>query len=233
MRLSWLSSSRAEDRFEKWFAERHRERVLSGETTPIGPCPDESFLRDLAGHSKRIELSDPRVDHAATCPTCMGKLLAFREEDHLRQRKLALSAVIATCVVIAVSLFLMARYGILRQPPPSNMASVSRTVDLSDAGTIRDKQQGQLQSVTLPRALVRVTIILPRFSPLGQYAVAVTRDRSGNGVVAQGSEAAFSSGDQEEISVDLDLRQANAGAYFLSTTHEQDQSSSYYPLEIK
>jgi hypothetical protein len=31
----------------------------------------------------------------------------------------------------------------------------------------------------------------------------------------------------------LDLRNAHAGQYFISTTHEQDQAAYYYPLQIK
>jgi uncharacterized protein (DUF2141 family) len=87
--------------------------------------------------------------------------------------------------------------------------------------------------VLLPAAVVRVTIILPRFSPPGQYAVAVTQDQNGNGVVAQRSATATINGDHESVSVELDLRGAKAGAYFLATTHEQDQASYYYPLQIK
>ena len=80
---------------------------------------------------------------------------------------------------------------------------------------------------------VRLKIILPRFSPPGQYLIAVTRDQSGNGVMAEGSAAALASGDKETVAVDLDLRKAKSGQYFLSTTHEQDHASYYYPLQIK
>lgn len=31
----------------------------------------------------------------------------------------------------------------------------------------------------------------------------------------------------------IDLRKSKPGSYFLSTTHEQDQASYYYPLQIK
>ena len=48
MRLSWHRSSRVEDRFESWITQQHQRRVLAGETTPSGPCPDEAFLRALA-----------------------------------------------------------------------------------------------------------------------------------------------------------------------------------------
>jgi uncharacterized protein (DUF2141 family) len=78
-----------------------------------------------------------------------------------------------------------------------------------------------------------VKIILPRFSKPGRYAVTVTQDQSGNGLVAQSGAATTTNGEQETVSVDLDLRNARAGAYFLSTIHEQDQASYYYPLQIR
>jgi hypothetical protein len=233
MRLSWSWPSRAEDRFESWLAQSHEERVLAGETTPVGPCLDEAFLRDLARRAKRIALSDPRVSHAANCPTCMSRLLVFRQENRSRRRKLTLVTAVVLCSVIGAVVIAVARYGMHRQPRSANLAVVSEAVNLWDAGTIRGNRPGSLQSVFLPAAVVRVTIILPRFSPPGLYAVAVTQDQNGNGVVAQRSAPATINGNHESVSVELDLRSAKAGAYFLATTHEQDQASYYYPLQIK
>ena len=232
MRLSWRRSSSTEDRFEAWVTESHQKWVLAGGTTPVGPCPDEAFLRDLARKSRRIKLSDPRVDHAATCPTCLNQLLGFRQDIRSRRRKAAVAGLVAACLIIA-AFIAVARYEVQKPSPASNMAIVSQTVNLWDVGTFRGEQPGQMQSVTLPAARVRLMIILPRFSPPGQYLVAVTRDQSGNGVMAEGSAAALVHGDKEAVSVDLDLRKAKSGQYFLSTTHEQDQASYYYPLQIK
>ena len=233
MRLSWSWPSRAEDHFESWLAQRHEERVLAGETTPVGPCPDEAFLRDLARKAKGIALSDPRVSHAANCPTCMSRLLVFRQENRSRRRNRTLVTAVVLCSVIGAVVITVARYEMHRQLASANLAVVSEAVNLWDAGTIRGDQPGSLQSVFLPAAVVRVTIILPRFSPPGQYAVAVTQDQNGNGVVAQRTAPATANGDHESVSVELDLRSAKAGAYFLATTHEQDQASYYYPLQIK
>jgi hypothetical protein len=113
------------------------------------------------------------------------------------------------------------------------MAAVQATVDLWNAGTLRGDQPSPLQSVTLPAALAKVTIILLQYSESGRFAVAVTRERTGNDLLAQSSATATGNGDREEISVDLDLRKSKPGAYFLSTPHEQDQASYYYPLQIK
>lgn len=232
MRLNLRWSSRAEDRFEKWIAQRYKERVLAGDTTAAGPCPDETFLEDLSRRSKSIALSDSRVDHAATCPTCMSKLLMLHREHHSRRQKLVFATAIAVCVIIA-AIVTITRHEIGNRSPNTNTASIAETVNLWDAGAFRGQQPGPLQSVTLPAALVRVRIILPRFSSPGRYVVAVTHDPSGNGVVAEAAATATSSGNQEIVVADLDLRRAKAGRYYLSTTHEQDQAAYYYPLEIR
>jgi len=231
--LGRLRSSRAEDRFEAWFTRMHRERVLSGQTEPVGPCPNEAFLRGLARRSKAISLSDPRIDHAANCANCMNRLLLLREQHRSQSRKLAFAFGTAVCLILAVGIFAWSRYSSHRQQMLASASPVPQTVDLWNAGTYRGEQPGQLQSVVLPAARVQLTIILPRFSSPGQYLVAVTRDQSGNGVVAEGLSPASTSNGQERLSVNLDLRNARAGAYFLSTTHEQDQAAYYYPLQIR
>jgi len=232
MRLNLRWSSRAEDRFEKWIAQHHQERVLAGDTAVVGPCPDQSFLEDLAHRSKKIALSDPRVDHAATCPNCMSKLLMLRGEPHLRHRKLAFVTAVAACAIIA-AIVTITLHEMGNRSPAMNTAPIAETVNLWDAGAFRAQQPGPLQSVSLPAALVRVRITLPRFSSPGRYVVAVTHDPSGNGVVAEATATATSSGNQEVIAAELDLRHAKAGRYYLSTTHEQDQAAYYYPLQIR
>ena len=231
LRSRWFS--RAEDRVEGWLTRHLQERVLAGETKPVGPCPDESFLESLARHSNQIAFTDPRVGHAANCPICMRRLLKLRPAYKARRRRMVLTAAAACCCVIVVALILVARHGANPALPTPDVAAVQVTVDLWNAGTLRGDQPSPLQSVTLPAALVKVTIILPRYSESGMYLVAVTHDRTGNDLLAHGSATAIGTGDREEVSIDLDLRNSQPGSYFLSTTHEQDQASYYYPLQIK
>lgn len=232
MRLTWRRSSDAEDRFEEWISQQHQRRVLAGETTPIGPHPDEAFLRDLARKSKIISLSDPRVDHAATCPNCMSRLLAFRGESRSRGRqRVWIGTAVAACAFIAIALVAW-KIGIGRNAS-NGTAIVAQSVNLYDAGVVRGEQAGQLQSVSLPAALIKLTVILPRHSAPGQYLIAITRDQNGNGVVAEGLANTSGSDNEQQITANLDLRSAKAGQYFLSTTHEQDQAAYYYPLRIK
>jgi hypothetical protein len=232
MRLSWCWPSRAEDRFESWLAQCHEERVLAGETIPVGPCPDATFLRDLARRAKRIALSDPRVDHAANCPKCMSRLLELRVKNRFRRRRVAFATAITACALAAV-LVVVARYVIERNAPTTNTAVVAQTLNLWDSGTVRGEQPGQLESVSLPAALVRLTIVLPRHSAPGLYLVAISRDQNGNGLVAEATATTVTIGVQQEITTTLDIRKAAVGPYFLSTTHEQDQAAYYYPLQIK
>jgi hypothetical protein len=232
MRLSWRRSSDAEDRFEQWIAQQHQRTVLAGETTPSGTCPDERFLRDLARRSPNISLSDPRVDHAATCPTCMSRLLALRQERRSRRRKIMIAAVAASCAILLTAV-LVGIYTTRQTSTTDNTIAVSQTVDLWDAGTVRGEQPGQLQSVSLPAAHINLTIVLPRHSSPGQYLVAITRDQSGNGLIAEGLSSTSPTSDKEQITISIDLSEAQAGQYFLSITHEQDQAAYYYPLQIK
>ena len=231
LRSRWFSS--AEDRVEGWLTRHHQERVLAGETKPVGPCPDESFLQSLAKHSNQIAFTDPRVGHVANCPICMRCLLELRPAYKARRRRMVLTTAAACCCLIVVALILVARHGAIPPRPVPDVAAVQVTVDLWNAGTLRGDQPSPLQSVTLPASLAKVTIILPRYSESGRYAVAVTRDRTGNDLLAHGSATTIGSVDREEVSVDLDLRDSRPGSYFLSTTHEQDQASYYYPLQIK
>ena len=232
MRLNLRWPSRAEDRFEKWIAQRHQERVLAGEIPPQGPCPGEDFLKKLARKSRDIRLSDPRVNHAATCPACMRRLLTMRSEHQARRQKLVFASAVAASVVIA-AVITVARHELEKRSLATNSAAVAETVNLWDAGAFRGQQPGQLQSVTLPAARVRLTIILPRFSSPGQYVVAVTHGTDGSGLISEAVATTINSGQKEAISVDLDLRRALAGQYYLSITHEQDQASYYYPLQIR
>ena len=236
MRLHWFS--RAEDRLDAWVTRQHQESVLDGRTAPVGPCPDEVFLESVATQSKQIALSDPRVDHAANCPVCMRRLLELRSQHQSRRRRLVFTAAVGCCLLIVAAFAVVSWHGTKTPHSVDNMAAIPESIDLWNAGTLRSLQSesaqpSPLQSVSLPRAFVKVTIILPRYSRPGQYTVAVTRDQSVNGPLANGTAAANGGGDREEVSVDLDLRKSRPGAYFLSTTHEQDQASYYYPLQIK
>jgi hypothetical protein len=163
----------------------------------------------------------------------MRKLLTLRNEKAKTTRRIALTSAIACCaLVVATIVWVSGRRATEVQPTPS-VAVISKTLDLFNAGSYRGDQPAPLQSASLPTALVKVTVVLPRYSTPGQYVVAVTRDQSGSDPVAKGIGLAVADGSRELVTVTLDLRSAAVGPHFLATTREQDQASYYYPLDIR
>ena len=104
--MNWfgLRSSRGEDKLEAWIKRLHEQRVASGQTQPAGPCPDEEFLRGLAKRSRAISLSDARIDHAATCPTCMNRVVALRNENRERNTKISYALAAAMCLILVAGI---------------------------------------------------------------------------------------------------------------------------------
>jgi hypothetical protein len=162
----------------------------------------------------------------------MSRLLTLRQDYRSHHQRLVFATAIVVCVLVIVGALITYR-SMQKTPATANNAVVSETVNLWDAGTVRGEHPGELQSVSLSEASVRLKIILPRFSPPGRYAVAVTRDQTGTGVLAGAMADTIAEGQQQILSVNLDLHRAAAGTYFLATTHEQDQAAYYYPLQIK
>jgi hypothetical protein len=162
----------------------------------------------------------------------MKKLLELQQVVRSRRRRAIAISSVASCLTFAVLFILAVRYHTW-QHVASGTAAVTRTVDLWNAGTGRGVQAGTQESISLPAAKIEATVILPAFSPPGQYVIAVARSQNGEGIVAEGQSLTESVENRERVHVDLDLHRVKAGKYFLSTTHEQDQASYYYPLEIK
>jgi hypothetical protein len=111
---------------------------------------------------------------------------------------------------------------------------VDANVDLFNAGTVRgdDDDTNALKQVSLPAAVVQLSVTLPRFSEAGRYEVLVSRDKSGNEVVANGSGNAVASAGKVVVDVTLDLRAARPGAYYLATVRGSDNGRYYYPVQI-
>jgi hypothetical protein len=111
---------------------------------------------------------------------------------------------------------------------------VNANVDLFNAGTVRgeDDDENTLKQVSLPAAIVQLSVTLPRFSESGHYEVLVSRDKLGNEVVAKGSGDAVTNASKVVVGVTLDLRAAKPGAYFLATVRGSDNGMYYYPVQI-
>ena len=111
---------------------------------------------------------------------------------------------------------------------------LNANVDLFNAGTVRgeDDDTNALKQVSLPAAIVQLSVTLPRFSECWTLRSACSRDKSGNEVVAKGSGDAVASAGKVIVGVTLDLRAAKPGAYFLATVRGSDNGMYYYPVQI-
>jgi hypothetical protein len=151
----------------------------------------------------------------------------------------------AVQLALAASLIIMCSGGYLAfkhyhsaEAPGVQVASsrpVNATVDLFNSGTLRGAADdtSPLQEVSLPASIVRLSVILPRFSETGSYSVNVSKDKTGSQIIATGAGDAVQKDEAKVlVNVMLDLRAAKPGAYFLATVRGTDNGTYYYPLKI-
>lgn len=119
--------------------------------------------------------------------------------------------------------------------PFASVNPVLADVDLFKATTLRggNDEPQPLQEVTLPAAIVKLTVTLPRYSQSGSYTILIARDRAGKQLTAQGSGTASKLQGRVTLNVSLDLRRATPGAYFLATIRGSDNGTYYYPLKVR
>jgi len=148
-------------------------------------------------------------------------------------------SVAASLLIVLSASYVAYRHLHLVPPHPSEVTlstPVDATVDLFDNGTSRGAgaEAMPLERVSLPAAIVHLSVILPRFSEAGSYTVNVASDKRGTHLVATGTgDAIEQSQGKVSVHVALDLRAAKPGDYFLATVRGTDNGTYYYPLKIK
>ena len=219
-------------------------------------CPDENKLKALA--EDRLPANDPARLHLGSCSECYAEYLHYRqdweESKHGKsplkfeesvsktlpissRHRFRLPLSIAATVLVMCGGIVAYRLQHTTHVAGVQMASskpVSATVDLFNAPTLRGVEEDStpLEEVSLPAAVVQLSITLPRFSQSGQYEVTVSKDRAGKQLVAKGAGTAFEGDGKVSVRVTLDLRAAKAGAYFLATVRGSDNGTYYYPLKV-
>jgi hypothetical protein len=203
-------------------------------------CPDERTLRGLA--EDRLPASHRARLHLASCSECFAEYRGFRgdwEQTRQRRRRIIGWAVAASLIIASgVGVWEHQRQSVERDAVihvATSSVPVDAQVDLFNAGTLRGGDDGtnELQQVSLPAAIVHLSVTLPRFSEIGPYEVLVSRDKAGSQVVAKGSGAAEENEGKVRVKLTLDLRTAKAGEYFLATVRGADNGMYYYPLRIQ
>lgn len=227
--------------------ERLQQNALKNYPNParIG-CPDYATLKAFVEAPRTVDLDALNDIHMMKCAECTRDLIELRR---LRDERLAKepavptswlsthvwkSAAIAVLLCAIVIIGLNWRNLIPRSSQQDEVATaVSVTVDLSGDGVSRSTEAPKEgPTVTLPRKRVHLHMILPFFSPAGDYRVTITRDRSLGKVQAQGGGSATAQGPRTDLTVDLDLRRLSAGTYYLGAERQGDGGPYFYPVII-
>ena len=191
------------------------------------------YREDFAGlQSQRIL---PTVPASARGPSRIGPVLVPAKSNSNCLLPLAIAASFVFACVGGVVAF---RHQHAASNPTFQVASrepVDASVDLFNSGTLRGASEdaAPLQQVALQAAVVRMSIVLPRFSDVGPYSVVVSRDKAGSQVVGRATGEALQRNRKVVVQVTLDLRDVKPGSYFLATVRGADNGTYYYPLKIK
>lgn len=109
----------------------------------------------------------------------------------------------------------------------------TKAIDLTDTGTTRGPQDSYSPiALSLPRALVRLTLVLPRFSESGRYSVSLSQGRTREDVITRVDGVASMGPSGMQMTITIDLRKFKQGSYFLATAHDQDDAY-YYPVVVQ
>ena len=203
-------------------------------------CPDEPTIKALA--EDRLPVSHPGRLHMAQCSDCFAEYRGFRLKwlDARKARRTVLAWAVAASLMLFAAGGGIWEYLHLRAEHSSSIEMTMSTpvdaqVDLFNFGTYRGQSDGEneLQSITLPAAVVNLAVTLPRFSDTGSYEILVSKDKTANQVVAKAAGRAQERNGRELLNVILDLRAARKGAYFLATVRREDDGTYYYPVTVK
>lgn len=229
--------------------EKLQEHVLEKHPNPerVG-CIDHATLEAWVYSPEKLNLSDPKYLHVLKCAECTRELISLRARRNEERKTVVvptvaseakplaiwrwagIAAVLILCVALGgVTYWRIQSPGSASQIIPAT--PVAETIDLSQAGTTRG-ETATVPTVTLSRRIITAHILLPYFSPAGQYAVSIVAGR-GDGDKVSGRAVANANGAHSDLTVTLDLRGLKPGTYFLATTHETDSASYFYPIAVQ
>ena len=228
--------------------ERLQEHVLENYPNPdrVG-CFDRATLIAFVETPRKLDLEDPKYLHVFRCAECTRDLMELRR---LREERIPQTAtrhsqrgsrwwwyagIAASVAVIAVLIGVSRKhYTYHSVDTAQSEAPFSVSVDLSVDGLARDGGSGEaLAPVSLPRQVMDLRLVLPYYSPAGNYRVTVSRYQSQGQVEASGFAQASVQGSHTELRVRLDLRHLTPGSHYLGTAREGDGAPYYYPLIIR
>jgi hypothetical protein len=230
--------------------EKLEEHALEAPPNPerIG-CIDRATLKAWVFTPEKLDLSDPKYLHVLKCAECTRELIELRKlrneqserpgfrrlsrRDSLMKWGWAAFASVIFCLLAVGGVIYWRMHSVAAPAQLADSTPVAASIDLSQAGTTRGTDTSTIPVGLLPRRVVTAHIVLPNFSPSGDYKVSVTADRSSASEKATGHAIANVQGFHTDLTVTLDLRSLPPGTYFLATTHVGDPASYFYPLTVR
>jgi hypothetical protein len=228
--------------------ERLQEHVLEHYPNPdrVG-CLDRVTLVAFVEAPGKLDLEDPMYLHVFRCAECTRDLMELRRlrEERIRQAARRPSqrasrwwwyAGIAASVAVVAVLIGVSRKQYINRPieTAGSEAPISVSVDLSADGLVRDGSKSDAPTpIPLDRRVIDLRLVLPYYSPAGNYRVTVSRDQSQSLVEASDSAQATVQASHTELRVRLDLRRLTPGGHYLGTAREGDGAPYYYPVLLR
>lgn len=231
MDLNFSRKRRPASQSEDWLEDLCRRIPPAFSNEPHVGGPGDEFLQQIATSRRKPSLLDPRIAHVSRCPFCLRRIFELREAKPISKVAYRWPAwTLAGLVCAGLLVIVLSRS--FRSRQNTEVAVTSQTLDLTLHGTARGSDPSMTPVIRLPRSVDRLRVILPLFSDGGAYSVKVLKERNESSITSEGSGTAVSQGEKTILSIQLDLRTAKPGIYFLSTTHGTRAASYYYPIEV-
>ena len=218
-------------KLEQWFLRQVEAHTLKQDAVSTADCVEDGFLRSYADHPTTYSLADERVEHVSGCYYCRSRLILLRTTPRTTESRrkfyfpLAVMGVLSLLGGSANSVLNRKRAADAPGEPPEN-----RILDLFEYATETIRSRPPLR---LPARCLRLQMILPRWSPAGDYSITVAKGEGSLTEIASAAGAAAMIGVKTVVVVCLDLRPALAGRYALSTCLRGDSDPKTYPLLIE
>jgi hypothetical protein len=226
--------------FDTW-----RARVIQDCPNPerIG-CLDPDTLRTFVEAPSKLDLTDPKYEHIVLCAECtkdLNELRRAREKRLAQATFRSLRAVFGSLtgwrfiVAVGTACILVAIIALSWPRKSQNLlngtqVAVQKTVDLSHDGVSRGEADRSL-SISFPRRLVDLDLVLPFYSPAGEYRISLSKARNAGELQFRYATTA-ANGPHTELHVQFDLRSMSPGQYFLGTAHKGDPEPNCYPFTL-
>jgi len=215
---------RPKDEIDEVFARANPNPTRTG-------CPEKDVLVSAA--RKALPIDHPVFEHLAGCSACYQEFRQLQQPVRVpsRVRQALAAAALVLIAVGGVTYFGRSRVIGLLGDTQTNPTTQTLLIDYRGEGTTRSEAGDPARkSVTVPRASLEATILLPIGSEPGQYQL---RLLDGDRRSKLAKEA---SGDLKNlavrVNVNLDLRSLPSGAYTLEI-RRQGEDWDPHPLIIR